>query len=113
MSQNMHHSHFEWNAPSSPHLEPLVPVVVYTVAGFLDKNRDVMQDQLFDYMRDSSVPFIRSVTKFQNMLEQERKVVMAAKISRKNSEASVDMRTNKVSPPLYFNFFSLASIHPH
>lgn len=74
--------------------------MVYTIAGFLDKNRDVMQDQLFDYMRDSTVPFVRSVTKFQNMLEQERKVVMAAKLGGRRmstSDASgAELRTNKV-----------------
>jgi myosin-7 len=68
---------------------------VYTIAGFLDKNRDVMQDQLFEYMRTSTSGFIRSVTKFQNMLEQERKTVMAAKTRRASTPDEKGM-TNKV-----------------
>ena len=55
---------------------------MYTISGFLDKNRDVVQDQLYEYMRNSKIAFVRSVTKFQNMLESERKTIMASKIRR-------------------------------
>ena len=50
----------------------------YTISGFLDKNKDVQQDQLFEYMRDSKSPFVRDVTRFQvrqkTLMETEAKV---------------------------------------
>ena len=74
--------------------------VVYTIAGFLDKNRDVIQDQLFEYMRNSTVAFIRSVTKFQNMLDAERKTIMASKMRRTGaSSGDVTGGTSKVRAP--------------
>ena len=70
---------------------------MYTIAGFLDKNRDVVQDQLYEYMRNSKIPFVRSVTKFQNMLEAERKTIMASKMRRTGgSMADVSGSTSKV-----------------
>ena len=84
--------------------------VTYTIAGFLDKNRDVMQDQLFEYMRDSTIPFIKSVTKFQNMLENERKMLMAQKTKRQsiggpNAGAAPDgTQTGKVKPTVGDSF---------
>ncbi|XP_052766932.1 myosin-I heavy chain-like isoform X3 [Mya arenaria] len=42
--------------------------VTYTVAGFLDKNKDVQQDHLFDLMHGSSNPFIQDLTRFQDLL---------------------------------------------
>lgn len=73
--------------------------VVYQITGFLDKNRDVMQDQLFDAMRLSPNKFISDLPRFQNMLVSERKEQLAVNksISRKES-LSDGMRTNKQKP---------------
>ena len=78
--------------------------VMYTIYGFLDKNKDVTQDQLFDFMRESSVDFVRDVCKFQNMLALDRKVVMGKKLRRTRSiapgsgSAPESLRTNKAKP---------------
>lgn len=62
----------------------------------MDKNRDMMQDQLFEYMRGSKVTFVRSVTKFQNMLDEERKTIMASKMRRK-SEGTTGVDTTRAT----------------
>lgn len=42
--------------------------VVYTVEGFLEKNKDVQQDQLFELMQQSSNTFVQDLVKFQDLL---------------------------------------------
>jgi len=44
--------------------------VVYTVAGFVDKNRDAQQDVLFDYMEKSSQPLVRELCNFKDLLSK-------------------------------------------
>ena len=74
--------------------------MVYTIAGFLDKNRDVVQDQLYEYMRNSKISFVRAVTKFQNMLEAERKTFQASKMRRAGGASESTGQTSKVWVPL-------------
>ncbi|KAF4519964.1 hypothetical protein B566_EDAN005464, partial [Ephemera danica] len=42
--------------------------VTYCVKGFVDKNRDVQQDVLFDFMSRSSNSFIQELTMYQDLL---------------------------------------------
>ncbi|XP_035824689.1 myosin-I heavy chain [Aplysia californica] len=43
-------------------------VVVYAVQGFLEKNKDTQQDQLFDLMHTSTNIFVEDLTRFQDLL---------------------------------------------
>ena len=38
---------------------------MYTVKDFLEKNRDHQQDMLFDFMEESSIPFVKDLTRFR------------------------------------------------
>lgn len=39
--------------------------VIYTAEGFVEKNRDVQQDVLFDYMNRSANSLVRELSMFQ------------------------------------------------
>ncbi|CAL1545802.1 unnamed protein product [Lymnaea stagnalis] len=43
-------------------------VVVYNVHGFLDKNKDTQQDQLFELMHSAKNTFVEDLTRFQDLL---------------------------------------------
>lgn len=77
--------------------------VRYTVDGFLMKNKDVDQALLFELMRDSQDPFIKDVTRFQDMLALERKMIMGEKAKRQTEDEKSGRRksmamTNKSKP---------------
>lgn len=59
--------------------------VIYNVNGFLEKNKDVIQDMLFELMHDSSVEFVRDLTKFQHLLEVDRKMIVGSSLRRNKS----------------------------
>lgn len=78
--------------------------VTYSITGFLDKNRDVMQDQLFEAMHASTNKFVADLPRFQNLVVSERKAQLGLNkksISRKQSvsgDMADGMRTNKTKP---------------
>ncbi|ESO93643.1 hypothetical protein LOTGIDRAFT_119149, partial [Lottia gigantea] len=42
--------------------------VIYNINGFLDKNKDTQQDQLFELMHNSTNVFVTDLTRFQDLL---------------------------------------------
>jgi len=77
--------------------------VMYTVAGFLAKNKDTDQGPLFELMRESENIFVKDVCRFQDMLSQERKMISAAKTGQTNKKAEKGgstrgKMTNKAKP---------------
>ncbi|XP_022239098.1 unconventional myosin-X-like [Limulus polyphemus] len=59
--------------------------VIYKVDGFLEKNKDVQQDQFFELMQKSSSVFVQDLTKFRDLL--------GVTIARLGSGASTISRT--------------------
>eukprot|EP00036_Acanthoecidae_sp_10tr_P012400 CAMPEP_0206295594 /NCGR_PEP_ID=MMETSP0106_2-20121207/5245_1 /ASSEMBLY_ACC=CAM_ASM_000206 /TAXON_ID=81532 /ORGANISM="Acanthoeca-like sp., Strain 10tr" /LENGTH=2074 /DNA_ID=CAMNT_0053726249 /DNA_START=150 /DNA_END=6370 /DNA_ORIENTATION=- len=75
--------------------------VMYTVDGFLDKNKDTDQGGLFELMRDSSVGFVKDVTQFQDMLSMERNMIAGSKASAMDRSGSRrSTMTNKAKPTI-------------
>lgn len=67
------HPHYE-KATDRRHLETEFSIrhyagsVTYQVKGFVDKNRDVQQDVLFDFMSRSKNPFVQEISSYQDLL---------------------------------------------
>ena len=59
--------------------------VTYCIDGFLAKNKDVVQDMLFELMHESTLAFVRDLTKFRNLLDVDRKVILGSKLRRNQS----------------------------
>jgi len=68
--------------------------VAYQILGFLDKNKDTQQDQLFEYMTLSKNFFVKDVTRFQDMLNQDRKIAG----SKGAGGGEDNTRTSKAKP---------------
>jgi len=74
--------------------------VYYQVVGFLDKNKDTQQDLLFEYMQGSKNVFVKDLTRFQDLLTQDRRIIMGqrARDRRQSSAVEDSTRTNKAKP---------------
>ncbi|XP_055618591.1 unconventional myosin heavy chain 6 isoform X1 [Toxorhynchites rutilus septentrionalis] len=65
--------------------------VSYTVKGFVDKNRDVQQDVLFDHMSRSSNTFVQEIASFQDLLsiQQVQTASTVGTVSRGTSKGKL------------------------
>ncbi|XP_037892230.1 LOW QUALITY PROTEIN: unconventional myosin heavy chain 6-like [Glossina fuscipes] len=64
--------------------------VIYTAEGFVEKNRDVQQDVLFDYMNRSTNSLVRELSMFQEM----QNVHCSNTIQRGTSKAKITVSDN-------------------
>ncbi|XP_055613546.1 myosin-I heavy chain [Uranotaenia lowii] len=65
--------------------------VSYTVKGFVDKNRDVQQDVLFDHMSRSTNSFVQEIASFQDLLsiQQVQTASTVGTVSRGTSKGKL------------------------
>ncbi|XP_062560255.1 unconventional myosin heavy chain 6 [Armigeres subalbatus] len=65
--------------------------VSYTVKGFVDKNRDVQQDVLFDHMSRSTNSFVQEISSFQDLLsiQQVQTATAVGTVSRGTSKGKL------------------------
>jgi len=109
-----HHPNYEKgsdrrNWETEFHIHHFAGRVTYTVEGFLAKNKDVDQATMFDLMRSSDDEFVKDVTKFQDMLAMDRKMIMGEKIVAGDNAPMMQRRksvamTNKQKPTVGDSF---------
>jgi myosin heavy subunit len=71
-------------------------LVLYQVKGFVDKNRDVQQDVLFDYMSRSNNAFVQELSSYQDLLSIQNQSQSSTQLSSlANGVATVQRGTSK------------------
>lgn len=75
--------------------------VMYKIDGFMAKNKDTDQGGLFQLMRNSTVGFVKDVTRFQDMLSMERNMIAGSKAGVADAEGGRrKTMTNKAKPTI-------------
>lgn len=71
-------------------------LVTYQVKGFVDKNRDVQQDVLFDYMTRSTNAFVQELSGYQDLLSLQNQSQSSTQLSTlANGVGTVQRGTSK------------------
>lgn len=71
-------------------------LVTYQVKGFVDKNRDVQQDVLFDYMTRSKNAFVQELSSYQDLLTLQSQSQSSTQLSQlANGAGTVQRGTSK------------------
>lgn len=71
-------------------------LVTYQVKGFVDKNRDVQQDVLFDYMTRSKNAFVQELSSYQDLLTLQNQSQSSTQLSAlANGVGTVQRGTSK------------------
>lgn len=71
-------------------------LVTYQVKGFVDKNRDVQQDVLFDYMTRSKNTFVQELSSYQDLLSLQSQSQSSTQLSNlANGIGTVQRGTSK------------------
>jgi myosin-7 len=72
--------------------------VVYSIRGFIDKNKDVQQEMFFDIMETSLNPFVTELTKYRDMLSTY--IEMAKNRTTKSRNLVSGTKTSKGKPTI-------------
>lgn len=95
------HAHYE-KSSDRRHLETEFSIkhyagsVTYQVKGFVDKNRDVQQDVLFDFMSRSKNNFVQEISSYQDLLSLQSQSQSQQQLQNiPNGNATVQRGTSK------------------
>ena len=69
--------------------------VIYSIEGFLDKNKDAQQDSFFDLLANSSHDFVKDLVRFQDLLGLQS--TTSRPLSHSNSIRGINSLTNSSS----------------